>query len=140
LLRAHHVIVGKLKVLPEQPEPAELEEDENTAYDNRGPRRADRGASTSTPGDSDEGDVDEDSSAEPEEVEVCNVTIWFGFANAYGALFKGVQPNLFNTGGNSAAGCTEAHQEESEVTTKGYRICHSKVCIDVYLLYYVCFF
>lgn len=56
---------GKLKVLPEQPEPPFIDVKQKGANTTRFETFKD-----SAPGDSDEGDVEEDSESEPEDVEV----------------------------------------------------------------------
>lgn len=55
-------VAGKLKVLPEQPEPAT-----SKVVDFRGPPRDE---DVGTTGDSDEGDIDDDEEDDPDDVEV----------------------------------------------------------------------
>jgi hypothetical protein len=89
-------VAGKLKVLPEQPEPV------TARVDLPAPPK-DHDENVGTTGDSDEADVDDDEE-EPEDVEVsCRQCVLLHFLD----MTTGLQPNIFNTRRNSQERCFE---------------------------------
>ncbi|KAK7036625.1 sporulation protein rmd1 [Paramarasmius palmivorus] len=112
-------VAGKLKVLPEQPEPPVID------VKGRGKRAylsdIQDETATATTGDSDEGDIDEDSD-EGEDVEVRKKNTAVRIADLKSL---GLQSNISNSRRNGAPRCSKVDQKESKIVAQGHCLCHA---------------
>ena len=117
-------VAGKLKVLPEQPDVSTLAT--RTAPLLKITRESSSG--TTGVGDGEDGDIDDDDDDdEPEDVEV-SYSRGTSSGNSH-ICSSGVQPNLSNTRRDSQTRCSQVDKEKSQVVTKSYSICNSKVMV-----------
>ena len=116
-------VAGKLKVLPEQPEPIIPKDQLRQEPAASAPPRRDEGEGSATAGDSE--DEDGDDEIDTEDVEV-RVTLLLRGVLQPDRLGRGtgVQPDRPHSCRYCAARCTPLDKEESKVAASRHRICH----------------
>lgn len=113
-------VAGKLKVLPDQVEPVLR----NKVVEVKPPPKdkVDEEEEEEAESDEDEGDDEE----EPEEIEVCRAASAVTNVNIIWTLHSvGIQPDRLDPCGYCTERCSSTYQEEGEVVTTRYRVCHS---------------